>query len=371
MDADSKNVGKSSGRHRVSKYVWVVGGFVTSLFLGMMWLQGRGVFVQFNTRGSGGDMDPVVRPEVETNRPIIGVLTVPVEMDDKCVTRRRMRRLSDEKEDTSCFHSPYVKWIEAAGGRVVPIPFDASLNRTVELLKHVNGVLFTGGDTPVKQIHSGYMERSRFILDYVIRENLESSYFPLWGTCMGIQTLSVLVGGPDVLEYHIFSGVDPQMMSLTFTEEAKSSKMFSRQVLPVSIEKWMKTEPVTTNFHHDGMDPESFKVNSNLSSFFRVTTTNIDKKGRPFVSTIEARDFPIYGVQWHPERPQFHFFRTAAEDPVNHDIAAVQVNAWTASFFINEARRNARHFPTAEEEEAALIYNHVPRGKTANQIYYF
>ncbi len=26
--------------------------------------------------------------------------------------------------------------------------------------------------------------------------------------------------------------------------------------------------------------------------------------GRPFVSTIEARDVPVYGVQWHPERPQ-------------------------------------------------------------------
>ena len=28
-------------------------------------------------------------------------------------------------------------------------------------------------------------------------------------------------------------------------------------------------------------------------------------RGREFVSTIEGRVHPIYGVQWHPERPIF------------------------------------------------------------------
>ena len=27
-----------------------------------------------------------------------------------------------------------------------------------------------------------------------------------------------------------------------------------------------------------------------------------DRKGREFVAIIEARHYPFYGVQWHPER---------------------------------------------------------------------
>ena len=29
---------------------------------------------------------------------------------------------------------------------------------------------------------------------------------------------------------------------------------------------------------------------------------NKDRNGKIFISTIEARNYPFYGVQWHPER---------------------------------------------------------------------
>lgn len=35
---------------------------------------------------------------------------------------------------------------------------------------------------------------------------------------------------------------------------------------------------------------------------FDVLSVNDDKKGRRFVSTIEGKKLPFYGVQWHPEK---------------------------------------------------------------------
>lgn len=35
---------------------------------------------------------------------------------------------------------------------------------------------------------------------------------------------------------------------------------------------------------------------------FDVLSVNDDKKGRTFVSTIEGKKLPFYGVQWHPEK---------------------------------------------------------------------
>jgi hypothetical protein len=45
----------------------------------------------------------------------------------------------------SCFTSVYVKWIESAGGQVVPIPFDLPHSQLKSLYYNLNGILFTGG----------------------------------------------------------------------------------------------------------------------------------------------------------------------------------------------------------------------------------
>jgi gamma-glutamyl hydrolase len=29
--------------------------------------------------------------------------------------------------------------------------------------------------------------------------------------------------------------------------------------------------------------------------------------GKAFISTMEAKTVPMYGTQWHPERPQFEW----------------------------------------------------------------
>ena len=46
----------------------------------------------------------------------------------------------------------------------------------------------------------------------------------------------------------------------------------------------------------------------------------MDRKGRNYVSTIEGRFYPFYGVQWHPER-------SSAMD-------------YFAKFFVNELKKN-------------------------------
>lgn len=42
--------------------------------------------------------------------------------------------------------------------------------------------------------------------------------------------------------------------------------------------------------------------NARLSAMFDVLSVNDDKQGRTFVSTIEGKKLPFYGVQWHPEK---------------------------------------------------------------------
>ena len=46
---------------------------------------------------------------------------------------------------TSFIMDAYVKAIESAGGRVVPLIYDADLNETLKKMEQLNGVFYCGG----------------------------------------------------------------------------------------------------------------------------------------------------------------------------------------------------------------------------------
>lgn len=60
--------------------------------------------------------------------------------------------------------------------------------------------------------------------------------------------------------------------------------------------------PPNMNNHQTGLSLEALTKNKALGAFFEILLTNHDRDRNPFVSTIEGRKYPIFGVQWHPEK---------------------------------------------------------------------
>ena len=315
----------------------------------------------------------VLGEEKVNNRPIIGVLTVPLDIGG-CVTFAESYK--GEESPTSCFHNLYVQWIESAGARVVPIPYDAPVSEVDKLLVGLNGILFTGGDVVLKDLNSTYMRTAKYLLEQAKMINDAGEYFPLWGTCMGIQTISVLVSqDPSVLVLNKFDS-ENLMLPLNFSISAPGSKLFNFNQYPISartqIYDWFQRYPVTTNLHHDGVPPDAFNTNVNLKTFFNVLSTNHGRKGNEFVSTIESSKYPIFATQWHPERPQFEWGTDGTtSDPINHDFYAVSCSQYIANFYVSEARKNNRKYSTLEEESKLLIYNYKLQGNTYYQVFLF
>ena len=312
----------------------------------------------------------------ENNRPIIGVLTVPLDVGG-CVTYASMiESTKDGVAPTSCFHNLYVQWIESAGARVVPIPYNKPINEIDDILIGLNGILFTGGDVVLQNLTSTYMKTAKYLLDQVKKINDNGEYFPLWGTCMGIQTISVLVAeDPSVLSLNKFDS-ENLMLPLNFTIHAAKSKLFNLENYPMpmksEIYNWFQNNPVTTNLHHDGLHPNTFVTNINLNNFFHILSTNRGRKGNQFVSTIEGIKYPVFATQWHPERPQFEWGTDGTTtDPINHDFYAISCSQYVSNFYINEARKNNRKYKTIEEEGTRLIYNYKVTGDTYYQVYLF
>ena len=120
-----------------------------------------------------------------TDRPIIGILTVPTsDGAEGCVTRRRRRLASDSSSPTatsSCFHSYYVDWLEAAGARVVAIPCTAPPALLDDLFDSVNGVLFTGGEESLAT-NSTYYGAARRLFDRAVAAAATGDRVPIWGS---------------------------------------------------------------------------------------------------------------------------------------------------------------------------------------------
>ena len=98
-----------------------------------------------------------------TDRPVIGILSVPV-VAGGCTTAfgdDTVQDPSTKVASTSCFDDVYVKWVESAGARVVPVRYDSTPAELDHLFDSLNGVLFTGGGVPFTDLSVPYVRPSR------------------------------------------------------------------------------------------------------------------------------------------------------------------------------------------------------------------
>ena len=91
--------------------------------------------------------------------------------------------------------------------------------------------------------------------------------------------------------------------------------------------------------HEWGLLMQAVTENPRLSDFFAVVSLSLDKAGAPYVSTLEARDYPVTATQWHPEKNAFEWARFLH---IPHAPDAVEMSQEVANFFVGEARKN-RH----------------------------
>jgi len=112
----------------------------------------------------------------------------------------------------------YVRFMQAAGARVVPIVRGEPKEVTIEKLGKLNGVLLPGGN-------GDYIEMSRTILDYAKEQNDKGKFYPLWGTCQGYEYMSIITAKnqDDVLKVY---GVEKVSLPVKFMMDPRDTKMF-------------------------------------------------------------------------------------------------------------------------------------------------
>jgi len=277
-------------------------------------------------------------------RPIVGILTQPT-----------VPVLSEVEgangNNASSITASYVKWVEMAGARVVPIPYNATQQQLQYYFNSVNGILMPGGMQTLNSTLP-FFDASLYLFNQAIMANARGDYFPVWGTCQGFQFMNIAVSGQE--NEGVLSDFDSWDISypLFFTPDSNTSRMFGSA--PASVLNTFATTNCTMNWHHLGVLPSLYSTNQNLAKFFRILSTNVDRENKPFISSIEGINMPFYATQFHPEWSVFEWDPTAHVSHATETIAAMQ---YLADFFVGETRKNNHFFPSPAEEQSALIYN--------------
>ncbi|XP_012864728.1 PREDICTED: gamma-glutamyl hydrolase [Dipodomys ordii] len=242
----------------------------------------------------------------------------------------------------------YVKYIESAGGRVMPVRTDLTFAEYSHIFRSINGLLLPGGS--VSLVHSEYAHVAKIFYKMAIQSFDDGDYFPLWGTCLGFEELSYLISGECLLT---LTDTFSKALPLNFTKGAIQSRMFHN--FPPDLLLSLAIEPLTANFHKWSLSMQNFTMNSRLMKFFNVLTTNTDGN-LEFVSSMEGYKYPVYGVQWHPEKAPYEWDSKGISNAPN----AVKTAFYLAEFFVSEARKNNHHFESPSEEKESLIYQFSP-----------
>ncbi|CAH6777393.1 gamma-glutamyl hydrolase [Phodopus roborovskii] len=272
-----------------------------------------------------------------SKKPIIGILM------QKCHTKE-MKKLGKYYIAAS-----YVKYIESAGARVVPIRLDLSRKNYAHIFKSINGILFPGGSVSIA--HSEYSHVARIFYKRAIESYDEGDYFPVWGTCLGFEELAFLVSGESLLT---LTNTVSVTLPLTFTEGALLGRMF--QNFPAELLVSLALEPLTANFHKWSLSVKNFTENEKLNKFFSILTTNT-VGNIEYISSMEGFKYPVFGVQWHPEKAPYEWKGLKG---ISHAPNAVRTAFYLADFFVSEARKNDHHYEDELEEMQSLIYQSSP-----------
>lgn len=217
------------------------------------------------------------------SEPVIGIVSQSCAPD---LTDKGTVDKGPNAEWSTWIMSAYVRWLEQYGARSIPILCDEDINVTYEKMKYINGILFPGGA-------GDYVENGKLILKKVMEINDSGRFFPMWGTCLGIETFAEWTA---TVEKKVLEEISVQQrcIPISLTPDADKSKMFSFFGSEVTL--LLQTGNHTYNWHTYGIRPSTFQNDPKLRDFWLVTSTSVSDADETFVATVEARNYPIMAI---------------------------------------------------------------------------
>ena len=225
--------------------------------------------------------------------------------------------------------------------------------------------------TPFYICKTGFERAAKKLFDLALKSKENGDYWPIWGTCLGFELVVFLA----MNETHSLTRCSSMQQPLPLEATPEFSRSNIGKAIPNDVYLTLTTMNSTINFHNWCLSPTNFSY-FEMDKFWDVLATNQDYNGFEFISLLEAKDYPIWGSQFHPEKHAYEW--TLHYPKIPHDLKSIHAGAFFAEFFVEETRKNGHTFRDRQSEESHLIYNFNPSftgnvkiDSTFVQAYYF
>eukprot|EP00355_Strombidium_rassoulzadegani_P009756 CAMPEP_0168622072 /NCGR_PEP_ID=MMETSP0449_2-20121227/8055_1 /TAXON_ID=1082188 /ORGANISM="Strombidium rassoulzadegani, Strain ras09" /LENGTH=182 /DNA_ID=CAMNT_0008663279 /DNA_START=435 /DNA_END=983 /DNA_ORIENTATION=- len=151
--------------------------------------------------------------------------------------------------------------------------------------------------------------------------------------------------------------VDHESLTLNFSIASNLTNSLVFYDLNEDDEQLFASTPMTINLHDFAIDPSSLTRDKGLDDFWRVTSLSYmpDENRRPFIATMEARSYPFFSTQFHPEKASQQW---GDDEGFNHSWDSIRLQGRFGKKLVRLARLNLNTFGTYEDLQPFLISNH-------------
>jgi gamma-glutamyl hydrolase len=250
---------------------------------------------------------------------VIGIITVPIVIGQE---------ESFNYRGNSTISSGHIEWL---GDDFIwtAIPYQSSKQEMDRFLDSIHAFYIPSGNVG-KKTSNQYLNIVKYAVERIKQKNDNGIFFPIWGVCMGLQTLLAVENNiyhhDDLLDQ--FDTWKNYLTPLQQINEGRLTNFFSR-----NERSMLETTHDKIHNHRLGLSPLMFNSTS-LKQNYKIIHINVDRKGKPFASTVEHKKYPFYGFQWHPEKSPNcdmfkRFFRAELEKTPNTLSLQYEINHGT------------------------------------------
>jgi gamma-glutamyl hydrolase len=105
--------------------------------------------------------------------------------------------------------------------------------------------------------------------------------------------------------------------------------------------------------HHYAVFTKYFNESQALTSFWHLVAKTTSSAGQEFVSAIQAKQYPFFGSQFHPEKSPFEWRVDA-----NRTKESIELVQLLSNNFVLKARLSPNRFTNSTNLIRQLIYNY-------------